>query len=581
MESASGRYVIVFNGEIYNHLTLRKELGPHAWCGHSDTETLLFAIERWGVADALKRVVGMFAFALWDRHKLSLTLARDRMGEKPLYYGVQNGVLLFGSELKSLRAHPAFVGDIDRDVLSLYFRYNYIPAPFSIYQGIRKLEPGCLLTLQSPTDELIPVPYWSLRHVAESGQIALFSGSETEAVDEVERLLRQSIRDQMLADVPLGALLSGGIDSSAVVALMQLEAPKPVKTFTIGFDEKGYDEAVHAREVAKHLGTDHTEMRVSAGQALDVIPQLASIYDEPFSDSSQIPTWLVSKLARQHVTVCLSGDGGDEVFGGYNRYFIGARLWQRLASIPLRLRRVVANALLSVPPAQWNAVLGALTTVLPSRLRFGNPGDKLHKLAGVLGATGQEDFYLGLVSHCREPTSLVRGGKEPLTLVTDLARWPALVDFPSRMMVVDALSYLPDDILCKVDRAAMSVGLETRLPYLDHRMMDFAWQLPLGMKLQGGQGKYVLRQLLYRHVPKSLMDRPKMGFGVPLDSWLRGPLRDWAESLLDEGGIQRAGLLNPQPVRRMWREHLSGQRNWQYQLWDVLMLQSWLESIES
>lgn len=578
MESASSRYVIAFNGEIYNHLALRDELGAQAWRGHSDTETLLVAIEQWGLLPTLQKVVGMFAFALWDRREKSLTLARDRFGEKPLYYGLQKGVLLFGSELKALREHPAFEGGVDRDVLSLYFRYNYIPAPYSVYRGIHKLEPGCLLTVRSPRDQLKPIAYWSLQQVAESGQRNLFGGDEGEAVDELERLMRQAVRDQMLADVPLGALLSGGIDSSAVVALMQAESSRPVKTFTIGFDEEGYDEATHARAVARHLGTEHTELRVSSAQALAVIPDLPRIYDEPFSDSSQIPTWLVASLAREHVAVCLSGDGGDEAFGGYNRYFIGARLWQKVSRLPAPLRQMLSRLLLGVPPERWNAVIGAVSGLLPARVRFGNPGDKLHKLAGVLGATGPEAFYHGLVSHCDEPAGFVRGSVEPRTLVTDLARWPALSDFPSRMMAVDAQSYLPDDILCKVDRAAMSVSLETRVPYLDHRVVEFAWHLPLDMKVRGGQGKHVLRQMLYRYVPAQLMERPKTGFAIPLHAWLRGPLRDWAETLLEEGRLRREGFVQPAPVRRMWREHLSGQRNWQYPLWDVLMLQAWLEA---
>lgn len=577
MQSESGKYLITFNGEIYNHLALRDELGAHAWRGHSDTETLLVAIERWGIQLTLQKAVGMFALALWNRRERSLTLARDRFGEKPLYYGVQRGVLLFGSELKSLQAHPVFTGDIDRNVLALFFRYNYIPAPYSVYRGIYKLEPGCLLTVCSAADPLKPEPYWSLQQVVESGQRNLFGGGEQEAVVELERLMRKAISDQMLADVPLGALLSGGIDSSAVVALMQAESSRPVKTFTISFEEEGYDEAVHARAVASHLATKHTELRVSSAHALAVIPSLARVYDEPFSDSSQVPTLLVASLAREHVTVCLSGDGADEAFGGYNRYFIGTRLWQKMNWLPTSLRQILSRMLLSVHPERWNCLIGAVSGLLPARVRFGNPGDKLHKLAGVLGATGAEAFYHGLVSHCGDPSRFVIDSIEPRTLVTDLARWPALPDFASRMMAVDAQSYLTDDILCKVDRAAMSVSLEIRVPYLDHRLFEFAWRLPLDMKLREGQGKHILRQVLYRYVPKELIERPKMGFGVPIDSWLRGPLKDWAEELLDEGRLRREGYFNPRPIRQKWSEHLSGKRNWQYHLWDVLMFQSWMD----
>lgn len=579
MLSGDGRFVIAFNGEIYNHQELRSELEKAAdneWRGHSDTETLLAAIDAWGIEATLKKSVGMFAFALWDRAERTLTLARDRLGEKPLYYGLQNDVFMFGSELKALKAHPAFRGEIDRDVLTLYLRHNYIPSPYSIYKGIQKLPPGTYLQINAAFDPEIKA-YWSVSEIAESGQKNLFAGSEAEAREELEQLLAQSINGQMMADVPLGAFLSGGVDSSTIVALMQTLSNKPVKTFTIGFREEGYNEAEYAHAVAKYLGSEHTELYVSPEQAMAVIPDLPHIYDEPFADSSQIPTWLVSKLAREQVTVSLSGDGGDELFGGYNRYFMGQSIWNKLDRLPLAFRGSLAGAMTSIAPERWNSVAGKIEPLLPSKLRFGNPGDKLHKLAGVLASDSPESLYLGLVSLWGNPSNLVLASQEPLTMLTDRKQWPEIVDFVQRMMVMDTLTYMPDDILVKVDRAAMSLGLETRVPFLDHRVIEFAWRLPLSMKIKNGQGKHLLRQVLYKHVPKALIERPKMGFGIPLDSWLRGPLRDWAECLLDENRLKQEGFFNAAPVRKKWQEHLSGQRNWQYHLWGVLMFQAWLD----
>ena len=580
MQSPSGRYMIAFNGEIYNHLDLRKKLNcggglprcarndEAGWRGHSDTETLLAGFDAWGIQGTVERAIGMFAFAVWDRQTSTLTLARDRIGEKPLYYGWQGGSFLFGSELKALRAHPAFHAEIDRDALCLYLRHNYIPAPYSIYKGIAKLRPGCLLTVSLQKRVPDVVTYWSGAQVAESGVANVFTGSATQAVDELETLLKDAVRQQMMSDVPLGAFLSGGIDSSTVVALMQAQSSRPVKTFTIGFNEEGYNEAVHAKAVATHLGTEHTELYVTAEQAMAVIPLLPTLYDEPFSDSSQIPTFLVSQLARQHVTVSLSGDAGDELFCGYNRYQMTAGLWRKLSMLPIPMRKLVAQGLTSVSPQRWNQFTKWSST---------NWGDKLHKGAGVLTSASVDALYLGLVSHWDDPAAVVIGGIELPTVITGSAPTLQGLDDVQRMMALDMLSYLPDDILVKVDRAAMGVSLESRVPFLDHRVVEFAWRLPQSMKLRDGKTKWALRQVLYRHVPKELIERPKMGFGIPLHDWLRGPLRDWAEALLDEERLQREGYFHPAPIRQKWAEHLSGQRNWAYHLWDVLMFQAWLE----
>ncbi len=587
MLSRSGRYVLVFNGEIYNHMDCRAALTTTGaeWRGHSDTETLLAGFEAWGIQEAVKRSIGMFAFAVWDRDSQSLTLGRDRMGEKPLYYGWQGtgrqATFLFGSELKALKAHPAFTAGIDRNALCLLMRHNYIPAPYSIYQGISKLEAGCLLTVSLAQPEPNVERYWSTASVAMSGCAKPFMGTPAQAIDALEILLKSAVRQQMMADVPLGAFLSGGIDSSTVVALMQAQSSRPVKTFTIGFNEEGYNEAVHAKAVAKHLGTEHTELYVSAQQALDVIPQLPSLYCEPFSDSSQIPTFLVSQLARQQVTVSLSGDAGDELFCGYNRYLLANKLWKKLSVLPTGSRRLAARGLTAFSPSRWNALLGPLQRVLPGTLRQANIGDKLHKAAGVLATGSVDDLYLGLVSHWNDPASIVIGCTEPRTLLTGNAPPLDGLDDIQRMMALDAITYLPDDILVKVDRAGMGVSLEGRVPFLDHRVVEFAWNLPQSMKLRDGVGKWVLRQVLYRHVPKELVERPKMGFGVPIGDWLRGPLRDWAEALLDEGRLRREGYFHPGPIRQKWAEHVSGARNWQYHLWDVLMFQAWLAENET
>jgi asparagine synthase (glutamine-hydrolysing) len=583
MPSGSGRYVIAFNGEIYNHPILRAELETSgyapSWRGHSDTETLLASFDAWGIEPTVKKSIGMFAFAVWDKQTRQLTLGRDRLGEKPLYYGWQGegeqAVFLFGSELKALRAHPAFQNTINRGAISLQLRHNYIAAPYSIYENIGKLQQGCLLTVSLQQREPKVWTYWSALQVAESGAANLFTGSKEQAVDNLEALLKDAVKQQMMADVPLGAFLSGGIDSSLIVALMQAQSAQPVKTFTIGFHEQGYNEAVDAKAIARHLGTEHTELYVTAEQAMAVIPRLPSLYDEPFSDSSQIPTFLVSQLAKQHVTVSLSGDAGDELFCGYNRYVRTANIWHKVALLPVPLRRLLTKGILSLSPDSWTQL--ARFIPLFNSTRTINVGDKFHKVARVLNCKTVDEVYAHFSTHWFDSASIVIGGFLPTKLVSELGNLKGLNDI-QRMMILDALAYLPDDILVKVDRAAMGVSLETRVPFLDHRVVEFAWQLPQSMKLRDGQSKWALRQVLYRHVPKSLIDRPKMGFGVPIDQWLRHDLRDWAEALLDETRLQNEGFFHPAPIRKKWQEHLSGQRNWQYHLWDVLMFQAWLEA---
>jgi asparagine synthase (glutamine-hydrolysing) len=595
MISAGGRYVIVFNGEIYNHLDVRCQLeagrAAPRWRGHSDTETLLAAVEAWGVEATLNETVGMFALALWDRENRTLTLARDRLGEKPLYYGWVCGVLVFGSELKAIRAFPGFDNSIERRALALYMRHNYVPAPWSIYQDIWKLPPGCYVqftsTSRRETGAAFPRPssfegggrveaYWSLREVAQAGLRNPFRGDEVAAREELDRVLRQSIVGQMIADVPLGAFLSGGVDSSTVVALMQAQSSSPVKTFSIGFHEDEYDEARHAKAVAQHLGTDHTEWYLGPKDALDVIPKLPELYDEPFADSSQVPTHLVSMLARRHVAVSLSGDGGDELFGGYNRYFWARAFWSRLQRIPRSVRRALAAGVTALSPGAWSRAFRVAAPLLPGRFRYANPGDKLHKAARLFESQRAEAVYLHLVSHWDDPARLVAGAEEPTTAITDPDRWLDCPDIQQRMMYLDSVTYLPDDILVKVDRAAMGVSLETRVPLLDHRVVEFAWRLPLSMKVRGGQGKWLLCQVLHQYIPKELTERPKMGFGIPIDAWLRGALKEWAEDLLSEDRLKREGFLDPAPIREKWVEHLSGRRNWAYHLWDVLMFEAWL-----
>lgn len=586
MASPSGRYIIAFNGEIYNHLQLRQDLQKSGlwnsvWRGHSDTETLLAAFEAWGVEGCLERTTGMFAIALWDREERRLVLARDRLGEKPLYWGWQDGrgnqqrVFLFGSELKALQRHPAFDAEIDRNALALLLRHNYIGAPHSIFESIHKLEPGTWLELPQGKQEPIIKTYWSGMEVALGAMRQPFEGSATDAVDRVENLLAASVGRQMMSDVPLGAFLSGGIDSSVVVALMQAQSSSPVRTFTIGFHEPGYNEATFAKAVAQHLGTDHTELYVQSRDALEVIPKLPGLYCEPFSDSSQIPTYLVSHMARQHVTVALSGDGGDELFSGYERYRLTSTVWQKLKLIPTPLRSLTATLLQKLSVEQWNALFRWLWFHKPA-VRDNNLGDKIHKGAGLLASPDHAALYRGMVSHWGQPEAVVLGAHEPTTLLSKVPSEVLALGEVERMMLLDLLTYLPGDVLTKVDRAAMGVSLETRVPMLDHQLVEFAWRLPLSMKLNGGVTKWPLRQVLYRHVPRELIERPKKGFGVPIAQWLRGPLREWAEELLSEKRLREEGYFDPTPLRDCWLEHLSGRRNWSGNLWDVLMFQAWL-----
>jgi len=569
MVSASGRFAATLNGEIYNFEELRAELRERGLAppfrGHSDTEVMLAAFEAWGVAAAVRRFNGMFAIAVWDAEERRLQLARDRMGVKPLYYGFAGDAFVYGSELKALRRHPGFDAAIDRGAVRLYLRFMYVPAPFSIYEGISKLMPGTILTFDPATRETRTAAYWSAREAALYGAAHRFAGSEEEAAGELEALLRDSIRIRMIADVPLGVFLSGGVDSSLVTALMQSQSATPVKSFSIGFEDIGFNEAPFAAAVARHLGTEHTELTLREHDALEVIPRLGAMYDEPFADSSQIPTHLVSALARRHVTVSLSGDGGDELFGGYTRYFAGQRLFHWIARTPAAVRPAIGRALRRVPPRMWDGLRRRL-------------GERVHKVARVLTANDIDAMYFELVSHWPD---IVRGqgtGDGAQAPVLERAQWPPLDDPIERMMYFDQISYLPDDILAKVDRASMAVSLESREPLLDYRLVEFAWTLPLSMKVRGGKGKRVLRRVLYRYVPERLIERPKMGFGIPLGAWLRGPLRAWAEPLLNEAAIRKHGLLDPAPVRAKWADHLAGRADWQYHLWAILMLQVWLDA---
>ncbi len=571
MVSRDGRYVITYNGEIYGFAALRDELQARgaSFTGHCDTEVLIEAISAYGLEATVPRLIGMFAFALWDRKERTLKLVRDRLGIKPLYWGKFGALVLFGSELKALRAHPGWTPRIDRGAVAQYLRHSHIPAPRTIYENVHKLAPGTILTLPWQGEPTIAA-YWSAREVALDGMANRIDGSDAELTDRLETLLADAVRLRMIADVPLGALLSGGVNSSTVVALMKAANAGPVKTFTVGFDLPGYDESGHAEKIARHLGTEHHSLTVSPQQALDVIPRLPDWYDEPFADSSQIPTYLISAMTRQHVTVALSGDGGDELFAGYSRYQAAARYANGMAGWPAPLRKSLAAAITALSPQHWDR----LAPHLPSKLRVPQLGDKLYKLASLMRARGADESYRSIITHW-EPAEIMPDTAEPSAIWSEKsvnADFPNLVE---RMQFLDLVGYLPDDILTKVDRASMAVALEARVPLLDHRLVEFAWALPRRAKLRDGTSKWLLRQVLYRYVPPALIERPKTGFAIPLAEWLRGPLRDWAETLLDERRLRATGLVNSARVRGLWKQHLDGRRNHQHLLWDILMLEAW------
>ena len=579
MRSASGRYVIAYNGEVYNFEALRQDLARQGFSfdfnGHSDTEVLLAAFEAWGIDQAVTRFVGMFAFAVWDRTEHSLTLGCDRFGVKPMVYGLHNGTFLFGSELSALRQHPDFQAEVDATSLAQYLRFSYVPAPRTIYRNTHKLRPGHLLTVrrQGASFDWDERPYWDLAHIARPTELLASTASDVDVVDRVEAMMHEAVGLRMVSDVPIGAFLSGGIDSSAVVAMMQAQASGPVKTFTIGFTDPRYDEAPHARAVAEHLKTDHYEFYVSSDDVLDVIPRLGTMFDEPFADSSQIPTFLVSKLARQHVTVSLSGDGGDEIFGGYNRYVAGPRVWRMLRRIPQPLRPALKAGLRRLAAARGGQVADRANQMLPLRWQVRIPSEKLFKLSGLLDVNDDQALYERLVSPWPDPERVLLGGHSSAVE----RRYPDRLRFAERMMFMDAESYLPGDILTKVDRASMAVSLESREPLLDHRLAELVWSLPLTFKIRDGQTKWVLRQVLDRYIPRHLLDRPKFGFGIPIGQMLRGPLREWATQLLDTERLRAEGFFNADVVQERWQQHLAGRYNWEHALWNVLMFQQWYQ----
>ncbi len=588
MHSSSGRFVISYNGEIYNFQELKADLTRlgRTFRTHTDTEVILEAIEQWGFEEALLRFVGMFAFALWDRAKRQLYLVRDRLGKKPMYFYANDGLVLFGSELKALCAHPKFPRTIDPSALALFLRYLYVPAPYAIYRATRKLQPGQYAVFPATSQGGPAKPtlqtYWDPLRIASDGSPPELDMSESEVLRQLEDLLRQAVSKRMIADVPLGALLSGGVDSSTVTALMQNLSARPVRTFTIGFHESDFNEAEYARGVARHLGTEHTELYVTPRETLEVIPKLPEIYDEPFADSSQIPTFVVSKLARRQVTVALSGDGGDELFGGYNRYFWAKRVWQAVGWAPVPLRRVFSSLLTSVAPERWDHLFKVLSPLAPKVLQQRLAGDKVHKLANILDSRDRDRVYQQLVSCWPQPEQLLSPQElqpadrevDPLLRLQEQLR---MEDFVARMMLLDLKSYLPEDMLVKVDRASMAVSLEVRAPFLDQRVVEFVWRLPQHYKIRNGASKWLLRQILYQYVPRELIERPKSGFGIPIGQWLRGPLKCWAEELLAEKKLEQEGFFRSEVVARHWQEHQSGRRNWEYRLWALLMFQAWKE----
>lgn len=576
MTSACGRFVLVYNGEIYNAAEIREKITAQKginFKGHSDTEALLESFASIGIKDTLDQLIGMFAFGLWDKQKKRLTLGRDRLGIKPLYWTYNKGSLIFGSILKALKQHPDCPQSIDHNSIASYLRFNNIPAPHSIYENVHKLEAGHILTFDTDGDKTPKLTcYWSLKEVVNTGKASAFSGTEEEAISSLEKLLEDAVGKRMISDVPFGAFLSGGIDSSTVAALMQKQSKDPIKTFSIGFEEEAYNEAKHAAEVARHLGTAHTELYVTPSEARDVIPHLADVYDEPFADSSQIPTYLVSKLTREHVTVALSGDGGDELFGGYRRHITAHRYGDRLSKVPDFAKCFSTTVIRSLSPTTWDKIL----SVIPANKRPSHPGDALYKLANILGENAN-GYYQKLISSWQAPNDLSLNGREYNSPVFDSEGISFISNQVERMQYLDSLTYLPDDILTKVDRASMAASLEARVPLIDHRVVEFSWSLPMEMKIRNGQGKWILRKVLDKYVPSELINRPKMGFGVPIDNWLRGPLKEWAQDLLSLERLDRSELIDGTEVQEKLLQHQAGSHNWQYQLWAVLMLQSWLE----
>lgn len=596
MKSECGRYVLVYNGEIYNHLNIRNKLEIEGiapkWRGHSDTETLLVAIKSWGLDKTLTETHGMFALALWDKKMKTLSLARDRMGEKPLYWGWAGKDFIFGSELKALQAHPNFQKNICSKALLQYLRFMYIPAPRCIYTSIFKLEPGTILLVNGdpPTTESNePIrpgenyenisihKYWNYDEEISRGSLNPIK-DDSEAVSTTSKILSKAVKGQMISDVPLGAFLSGGIDSSTIVALMQEQSQRPIKTFTIGFEENDLDESSHAAKVAKHLGTDHNEIFITDSEARDVIPNLTWLYDEPFADSSQIPTYLVCQSARQHLTVALSGDGGDEIFGGYNRHIFGPKLWRGLSFLPNNMRKIIAYIIQMFPESAWDRLGGVYNLFRSGSMGISNVGAKTHIFGESLKLIENfDDFYRNMVSVWIEPEKLLKENvTEPVSQLDDIIPNLVMKNSADIMMYQDIRSYLPDDILCKVDRASMGVSLETRAPFLDKDVISLSTRLPINMKIKKGQGKWVLRQVLNKYVPQNLFDRPKSGFAIPIGAWLRGPLRDWAESLLSNERFIEDGTFNIEAINNQWKEHLSGHKDNSKKLWVILMFQAWM-----
>ena len=578
MISKSGRFVIAYNGEIYNFLHIKDMLSSYSipWQGGSDTEVVLAAIDIWGLEKAIEKFIGMFAFALFDKQEQKIFLVRDRLGIKPLYYSIFPQKIIFGSELKPIKLYPGFEKQINRDVLALFLRHNYIPAPYSIYKNTYKLTPGSILEICLKSFDIKENTFWSAKDQALKGQNKPYQLDESNAVKDLESLLLHAVKIRMISDVPLGAFLSGGIDSTTITAMMQSLSSTPVRTFSIGFHEKEYNESQHARAIARYLGTDHTELIVTPEQLLDVVPKISSIFDEPFSDSSQIPTYLLASLTREHVTVSLSGDGGDELFGGYLRYNLGHDLWKKIGWLPVVMRNFLAGFIEIIPMGLLDKYGQNITKTAGRYSASGTAGAKVQALAEILAASDFKDLYKRLVSHWKFPDAIVIASKEAASLFDFSKDLDRFHDLYHRMMFLDLVTYLPDDILTKLDRTTMAVSLEARVPVLDHRVVEFAWKLPLSMKVKEQDNKWILKQVLYKYVPEELVNRPKMGFGIPIDQWLRSSLRDWAESLLDESTLKQEGFFNSEMIRRKLDEHVKGIRNWHYYLWDILMFQEWL-----